>query len=82
MTYKDLLDLAQKHYDSIQDAPDVEPAIMMAGFAQECIRAERERLLSDITHMAKMTKNDAFNFGVLVKQWAVQEFKDELREAK
>ncbi len=43
MIYKDLLELAQKHYDSIQDAPDVEPAIMMAGFAAEFARAEMER---------------------------------------
>lgn len=43
MTYKDLIKLAQKHYDSTRNAPDVEPAIMMAGFAAEFARSEMER---------------------------------------
>jgi len=35
--YNDLIESAQKYYDSITDAADVEPAILMAGFVQSLL---------------------------------------------
>lgn len=77
MNYDNLLKQAQAHYDSIKDAADVEPAIMMAGFALKMYeagqRAERERI-AEAWHKVNVPINSYFDF-----YDAVEQFVSELR---
>lgn len=55
MNRDELMPLAQAYYDSIKDAADVEPAIIMTGFAlgmyEAGQRAERERIIEKMSNI-------------------------------